>query len=377
MQGITVTQLITSNHFKNLTPEIDTDSIVITVPDVNRPALPLTGFFAHFDNERLQVIGNVETEYIGLMSPEEKERIFDIMCRFRIPGFIFSRNLKPDDILLQKCREYSIPCMVTHLPTADLTSELIRWLKTKLAPRISIHGVLVDVYGEGVLIMGDSGVGKSEAALELIKRGHRLVADDVVEIRKVSEVSLIGRAPNITKHFIELRGIGIIDVKALFGAECVKDVQTIDLVSKLEEWDKHRDYDRLGMDDQFTEILGVKVVCNTLPIRPGRNLAIICETAAVNRRQKKMGYNAAKELYNRVNDNMVKSFEQHEKERREAALIEERRRIGEEMNRKVKHKMSGSFETIDLTDLPEHYGEMERNECRIESESADLDVLTS
>lgn len=374
MQGITVTQLITSNHFKNMTPEVDTDSIVITVPDVNRPALPLTGFFAHFDNERLQIIGNVETEYIGLMSPEEKERIFDIMCRFRIPGFIFSRNLKPDEILLRKCREFGVPCMVTSLPTADLTSELIRWLKTKLAPRLSIHGVLVDVYGEGVLIMGDSGVGKSEAALELIKRGHRLVADDVVELRKVSEVSLIGRAPNITKHFIELRGIGIIDVKALFGAECVKDVQTVDLVIKLEEWDKDRDYDRLGMDDQYTEILGVKIVCNTLPIRPGRNLAIICETAAVNRRQKKMGYNAAKELYNRVNENMVKSFEKHEEEQREAELIEERRRIGQEMNRKVKNKLTSKFETIDLSDIPEHYGEMDRNECRMESESADLDA---
>ena len=273
--------------------------------------------------------------------------------------------------------ERKIPVYRSDLHTTRVVGELIYFLNNHLAPSETMHGVLVEVYGVGVLLTGESGVGKSEAALELVKRGHRLVADDVVEIRKGSEVSLIGRAPNITKHFIELRGIGIIDVKALFGAECVKDVQTIDLVIKLEEWDKNRDYDRLGMDDQFTEILGVKVVCNTLPIRPGRNLAIICETAAVNRRQKKMGYNAAKELYNRVNDNMVKSFEQHEKERREAALIEERRRIGEEMNRKVKHKMSGSFETIDLTDLPEHYGEMERNECRIESESADLDALTS
>ena len=260
MQGITVTQLINSNHFKNLTPEIDTDSIIITVPDVNRPALPLAGFFAHFDNERLQLIGNVETEFISLMYEEQKERIFDQMCRYRFPGLIFSRNLQPDEVLLRKCHEYGIPCMVTHQPTADLTAELIRWLKAKLAPRISIHGVLVDVYGEGVLIMGDSGVGKSEAALELIRRGHRLVADDVVELRRISDVTLIGRAPNITKHFIELRGIGIIDVKALFGAECVKDVQTVDLVIKMEAWDKDRDYDRLGMEDQYTEFLGVKVV---------------------------------------------------------------------------------------------------------------------
>lgn len=170
MQGITVTQLINSNHFKNLTPEIDTDSIIITVPDVNRPALPLAGFFAHFDNERLQLIGNVETEFISLMYEDQKERIFDQMCRYRFPGIIFSRNLRPDEVLLRKCHEYGIPCLVTHQPTADLTAELIRWLKAKLAPRISIHGVLVDVYGEGVLIMGDSGVGKSEAALELVRR---------------------------------------------------------------------------------------------------------------------------------------------------------------------------------------------------------------
>ncbi len=374
MQGITVTQLINSNHFKNLTPEIDTDSIIITVPDVNRPALPLTGFFAHFDNERLQLIGNVETEYISMMSEEDKEKIFDQMCRYKVPGFIFSRNLQPDETLFRKCRQYGIPCMVTHQPTADLTAELIRWLKTKLAPRISIHGVLVDVYGEGVLIMGDSGVGKSEAALELIRRGHRLVADDVVELRRVSDVSLIGRAPNITKHFIELRGIGIIDVKALFGAECVKDVQTVDLVIKMEPWDKDRDYDRLGMEDQYTEFLGVKVVCNTLPIRPGRNLAVICETAAVNRRQKKMGYNAAKELYNRVTENMMKSAEQHERSQREEELVAERKKIGEELNRDVIHS-NDHLPTIDTTDLPEHYGEMDRNECRIESESAGLDDM--
>ena len=222
--------------------------------------------------------------------------------------------------------------------------------------------------------MGDSGVGKSEAALELIRRGHRLVADDVVELRRISDVTLIGRAPNITKHFIELRGIGIIDVKALFGAECVKDVQTVDLVIKMEAWDKDRDYDRLGMEDQYTEFLGVKVVCNTLPIRPGRNLAVICETAAVNRRQKKMGYNAAKELYNRVTENMMKSAAEHERSQREEALIAERKKIGEEMNKDVPHN-NAHLPTIELKDMPEHYGEMDRNECRIESESSGMDDL--
>ena len=176
----------------------------------------------------------------------------------------------------------------------------------ELAPRISIHGVLVDVYGEGILITGESGIGKSEAALELIKRGHRLVSDDVVEIKKVSDDTLIGSAPDITRHFIELRGIGIVDVKALFGVESVKNTQSIDLVIRLEEWDRNKEYDRMGLQDQYTEFLGNKVVCHDLPIRPGRNLAIICESAAVNYRQKKMGYNAAQELYNRVTSNLMK-----------------------------------------------------------------------
>jgi HPr kinase/phosphorylase len=185
-------------------------------------------------------------------------------------------------------------------------AEIIRWLKAKLAPCISIHGVLVDVFGEGVLLTGESGIGKSEAALELVKRGHRLVSDDVVEIRKVSDETLVGTAPSITKYFIELRGIGIIDVKTLFGVESVKDTQSIDMVIQLEEWDKDREYDRLGLEDQYTEYLGNKVVCHKIPVRPGRNLAVIVESAAVNFRQKKMGYNAAQELYKRVQDNMAR-----------------------------------------------------------------------
>ena len=191
-------------------------------------------------------------------------------------------------------------------------AEIIRWLNVKLAPCISVHGVLVDVYGEGVLITGESGIGKSEAALELIKRGHRLVTDDVVELRKVSDETLIGSAPDITKHFIELRGIGIVDVKTLFGVSCVRETQSIDLVIKLEDWDKDKEYDRLGLQEEYTEYLGNKIVCHNIPIRPGRNLAIICEAAAVNHRQKKMGYNAAQELYNRVQRNLAKKREENE-----------------------------------------------------------------
>ena len=196
--------------------------------------------------------------------------------------------------------------MVSEKSTSDLMAEIIRWLNVKMAPMISIHGVLVDVFGEGVLIMGESGIGKSEAALELINRGHRLHSDDVVEIRRVSDETLIGSAPDITRHFIELRGIGIIDVKTLFGVESVKDTQSIDMVIKLEEWDKDKEYDRLGMEDQYTEFLGNKIVCHSIPIRPGRNLAIIVESAAVNYRTKKMGYNAAKELYKRVQANLAR-----------------------------------------------------------------------
>ena len=189
-------------------------------------------------------------------------------------------------------------------------AEVIRWLNVELAPRISIHGVLVDVYGEGILIMGESGIGKSEAALELIKRGHRLVTDDVVEIKKVSDETLIGTAPDVTRHFLELRGIGFIDVKTLFGVESVKNTQAIDLVIKLEEWDKNKEYDRLGLEEQYIEFLGNKVVCHQIPIRPGRNLAIICEAAAVNFRQKKMGYNAAEEFCKRIQNNLMKNSQQ-------------------------------------------------------------------
>ena len=211
-------------------------------------------------------------------------------------------------------QEEKVPVLMTRKSTSAMMAEIIRWLNVKLAPCISIHGVLVDVYGEGVLITGESGIGKSEAALELIKRGHRLVSDDVVELRKVSDETLIGSAPDITKHFIELRGIGIIDVKTLFGVSSVRDTKNIDLVIKLEEWDKDKEYDRLGLEEEYTEYLGNKVVCHRIPIRPGRNLAVICESAAVNHRQKKMGYNAAQELYNRVQNSLQHKRDEDEDE---------------------------------------------------------------
>lgn len=306
MYGVAITELIEKMELKNVTPEIDTDRIVLSHPDVNRPALQLAGFFDHFDRERVQIIGYVEQEYINQMDRDRKMEVYDKLLSGEIPCIVYSRGQEPDEDMKDLCSHYGVPCLISQKSTSDLMAEVIRWLKVKLAPCISIHGVLVDVFGEGVLIMGESGIGKSEAALELIKRGHRLVSDDVVEIRKVSDDTLVGNAPDITRHFIELRGIGIIDVKALFGVESVKDTQNIDMVIKLEDWNRDKEYDRLGLEDQYTEFLGNKVVCHSLPIRPGRNLAIIVESAAVNYRQKKMGYNAAQELYKRVQSNLTK-----------------------------------------------------------------------
>ena len=306
MYGVTIQELIDKMKMKNVTPEIDVEKIVRTHPDVNRPALQLAGFFDHFDKDRVQIIGYVEQEYIRQMAPERRREMYDKLLAEKIPCLVYPRGQMPDEDMLELSNHYDGPCMVSDMSTSDLMAEVIRWLKVKLAPCITIHGVLVDVFGEGVLIMGESGIGKSEAALELIKRGHRLVTDDVVEIRKVSDETLVGTAPDITKHFIELRGIGIIDVKTLFGVESVKDTQNINLVIKLEEWDKDKEYDRLGLEDQYTELLGNQVVCHCIPVRPGRNLAVIVETASINHRQKMMGYNAAKELYRRVQENLTK-----------------------------------------------------------------------
>ena len=305
MKGVQLSKMVQELNLHNKTPDVDISKKRITLPDINRPALQLTGYLEHFENERVQIIGYVEYTYLLHLSRENKMEAFERFVASKIPCVIFSTKTEPDEDMILAIK-YDVPIFVTDQTTSTFMAEIIRWLNVELAPCISIHGVLVDVYGEGVLIMGESGIGKSEAALELIKRGHRLVSDDVVEIRRVSDATLVGSAPDITRHFIELRGIGIIDVKTLFGVESVKDTQSIDLVIKLEEWDKDREYDRLGLEEEYTEFLGNRVVCHSLPIRPGRNLAVIVESAAVNHRQKKMGYNAAQELYRRVQENMSK-----------------------------------------------------------------------
>lgn len=314
MEHVALTRLIDKMKLVNLTPEIEVKGIKIKQPDINRPALQMAGYLKHFDESRLQVIGFVEYSYFSDLEEARKREVCDEMMSYNLPAFVFCRELQPDPIFLEKALAHRIPVFSTKKTTSSFMAEAIRWLNVKLAPCISVHGVLVDVYGEGVLITGESGIGKSEAALELVKRGHRLVTDDVVEIRKVSDDTLIGSAPDVTKHLIELRGIGIVDIKALFGACSVKDTSNIDLVIRLEDWDKDKEYDRLGLEETYTEYLGNKVVCHNIPIRPGRNLAIICESAAVNHRQKKMGYNAAQELYARVQQSLAKRRDEDEDE---------------------------------------------------------------
>lgn len=312
METIRFSDIIENYNLKDYTPDIDSSKIIIHTPAVNRPALQLAGFFDFFDKERVQIIGNVENAFLENMQRKNRIWVYEKLMSSGIPCLILCRDLVPDEDLLREANKNGVAVATTDMATSPFNAELSRWLNVQLAPMQTVHGVLVDVYGEGVLIMGESGIGKSEAALELIKRGHRLVSDDVVEIKKVSDETLVGSSPEITKHFIELRGIGVIDVKALFGVESILDSSNIDMVIMLEEWDRNKEYDRLGLEDKYVEFMGNKVVKYDIPIRPGRNLAVIVESASVNHRQKMMGYNAAKELYNRVNAQFEKSMNEEE-----------------------------------------------------------------
>ena len=305
MQTVELTALVEKLKLKNLTPEIDMSEVKINTPDINRPALQMAGYFDHFASERVQIIGYVEYTYLKHLSKEQRVPIYEKFLSSEIPCVIFSSLTEPDEEFFELAVKYKKPLLATDKGTSQFMADIIRALSAMLAPCISIHGVLVDVYGEGVLIMGESGIGKSEAALELVKRGHRLVTDDVVEIRKVDEDTLIGKSPAITRHFIEVRGIGIVDIKELFGVSSIRESKQIDMVIRLEEWDKDKEYDRLGLEAEYTEFLGTKIVSHTLPVRPGRNLAVILETAAANNRQKKLGYNAAQELYRRVQESIA------------------------------------------------------------------------
>ncbi len=304
IQKVSVEHFMQDMVLSCFTPEVDLRERYITISDVNRPGLELTGFMEHFAPERIQVIGKQESAYLEELPEKIRRERYRALLDQNVPCIVMCRGFVPNQRVLTMAQKAGVPILGTDRATSNFLSQAIRYLTDELAPSISIHGVLVDVYGEGILILGESGIGKSEAALELIRRGHRLVTDDVVEIRKMSDDSLVGRSPEITQYFIELRGIGIIDVKTLFGVEAVKEKQAIDLVIRLETWKKDREYDRLGLEEEYTEILGTKIVCHSIPIRPGRNLAVICEAAAVNHRQKKMGYNAAEALYQRVQKNL-------------------------------------------------------------------------
>ena len=274
--------------------------IEITVADVNRPSLQLAGFYEYFDPSRLQIIGMVEYTYLESLSSEDRYNAVEKLIKEPIPAIIFTRSLEPFPEVVECAKKYNRAIYVSDYSTSRFTSAIILFLNVSLAPMTQLHGVLVEVYGEGILLLGESGVGKSETAIELVKRGHRLVADDAVEIRRVSNKSLVGSAPKIIRHFIELRGIGIVDVKRLFGMGAVKDTENINLVINLENWQQGKAYDRLGIDEQKTSILGIEVPSMTIPIKPGRNLAMIVEVAAMNARQRKMGYNAAEELNERI-----------------------------------------------------------------------------
>jgi len=276
--------------------------IKIICPDVNRPGLPIAGYVEHFESERIQILGNAETHFLETMdSLERRASLRKFMSKHPV-AVVVTRSLEISDELMETSREYAVPLLRTKDKTSSFMAALIAYLSVSLAPRITRPGVFVEVYGEGILIMGDSGIGKSETAIELVKRGHRLIADDAVEIKRVSAKTLVGSAPEIIRYYVELRGIGVVDIRRLFGMGAVKDSEKIDIVIKLEPWKEGKMYDRLGLENEKTEILGIEIPTLTIPVRPGRNLAIILEIAAMNHRQKRMGYNTAQELEDKLKD---------------------------------------------------------------------------
>ena len=298
---VPLTTLVKEFHMEVVFAARDYESIRLTVADLARPGLQLAGYFDHFEPMRLQVVGNVEASYLQKLSANERSVIFDRLFSYKFPALIVARNIQPGTECIEMAKKHNVTVLRTAEATSDIISAVISYLKTALAPRITRHGVLMEVYGEGILIIGESGIGKSETAVELLKRGHRLIADDAVEIKKISETSLLGNAPELIRNYIELRGVGIINVAKLFGMGAVKTENEINLVVNIVPWNTHEVYDRLGLEDQYMEILGVKIPLNTIPVTPGRNLAVILEVAAMNNRQRKMGYNAALEFTEQIN----------------------------------------------------------------------------
>lgn len=276
------------------------DEILVFRPDISRPGLPFAGFFTDFENERIQVVGNMEHSYLASLTNEERRNALRKFFSYNVKAVIVTTSLEIFPELLEEATISNTPLFSSSRHTSDLMSTFTSQMSVLLAERITMHGVLVEVYGEGVLLLGDSGIGKSETAIELVKRGHRLIADDAVEIKKVSSITLVGSAPELIRHYIELRGIGIVDVRRIFGMGSVKDSEKIDLIINFENWVQGKMYDRFGLDAEYTEILGINIPSITVPVKPGRNLAVIIEIAAMNHRQKKMGYNTAAEFEKRL-----------------------------------------------------------------------------
>ncbi len=298
--SVPLKQLVEEFHLEVAYEATDYESIRLTVEDVARPGLQLAGYFDHFEPMRLQVMGNAEMSYLNKLSESERAITFDRLFSYKFPALLIARNIPPEERCLEMAKKHNVTLLRSAEATSTIISAIISYLTAALAPRITRHGVLMEVYGEGVLLMGESGIGKSETAVELLKRGHRLIADDAVEIRRISGNILVGTAPELVRNYIELRGIGIINVAKLFGMGAVKAENEINLAVNIVPWKTHEVYDRIGMEDQFTEILGVSIPMNTIPVTPGRNLAVILEVAAMNNRQRKMGYNPAKEFTEQI-----------------------------------------------------------------------------
>lgn len=294
--SVTLKEIIDEFNLETIYLPMEAVKLLVSETEINRPGLQLSGFYEYFNKERLQIVGKAEFAYMATMEEPKRREILEMLFAQHIPGVIITRELPYFPEMVELAEHYEIPLMRCKDSTSSFMSALIAYLNLHLAPRITRHGVLIEVYGEGMLILGESGVGKSETAVELIKRGHRLVADDAVEIRRVSNISLVGSSPENIRHFLELRGIGIVNARRLFGMGAVKVTEKIDMIVELEPWDSEKVYDRMGVNSEYTSILGVKVPCSTIPVKPGRNLAVILEVAAMNNRQKKMGYNAAQEL---------------------------------------------------------------------------------
>ena len=300
MSAVTLKSIADTFKLESISSCEHLEEVLVAVADITRPGLQLAGYFDHFGPDRMQLVGNMEMAYLDRLSPEERHDRVAALFSKGIPCLILTRHHAPFPEMLRCSKTYHVPILRTDEATSTFMSSLIKYLNVELAPQTTLHGVLVEIYGEGILMLGESGVGKSETAMEIVKRGHRLIADDLVEVRRVSDTTLLGKAPEVIRHLLEIRGLGIMDVKELYGVSSIKMQETINFILNLEIWDDKKVYERMGIAQEYTEILGIKIPSTTIPVRPGRNLAIIAEVAAANFRKRQMGYNAAAALAERL-----------------------------------------------------------------------------